>query len=56
MSDAAEKISFKSLGVKIDLETLTNDASMPSILFWNNNHFVVLYLNVVNNFFAMKEF
>ncbi|MBI1836002.1 MAG: hypothetical protein HYR91_01925 [Flavobacteriia bacterium] len=59
IANAAEQIGFKTLGVKIDLETLMNEAPLPCILFWNNNHFVVLYLNevnVVNNFFAMKEF
>lgn len=44
ISEAAEAIGFKSIGVKIDIEKLKEVAqSHPSILHWDNNHFVVLY-------------
>jgi len=43
ISEAAEKLGFKTLGVKIDFKTLADEAPMPCILFWNNNHFVVVY-------------
>jgi ATP-binding cassette, subfamily B, bacterial len=42
LSDAAEKIGFRSLGVKTDLKKL-QDLPLPCILHWNKLHFVVLY-------------
>jgi ATP-binding cassette subfamily B protein len=42
LSDAAEKIGFRTLGVKLDLEKL-QEAPLPCILHWNQNHYVVLY-------------
>lgn len=42
LSDAVETVGFKSLGVKLSLETL-EEAPLPCILHWNKNHFVVLY-------------
>lgn len=41
--EAAEYIGFKTLGVRITLEQLANDAHLPCILHWNQNHFVVCY-------------
>ena len=42
LSEAAEKIDFRTLGVKLSLEKL-QEAPLPCILHWNNNHYVVLY-------------
>lgn len=42
LSDAAEKIGFRTLGVKLSLERL-EEAPMPCILHWNKEHYVVLY-------------
>ena len=42
ISDAAESIGFRTIGVKIPLEKLL-EAPLPCILHWNQNHFVVLY-------------
>ena len=42
ISDAAEKIGFRSLGVKLSLQGL-QEAPLPCILHWNSNHYVVLY-------------
>lgn len=42
LSDASEKIGFKSLGVKVSLQKLS-EVPLPCILHWNNNHYVVLY-------------
>ncbi len=39
---AAEKIGFRAMAVKIDYNKLM-EASLPCILHWNNNHFVVLH-------------
>jgi ATP-binding cassette subfamily B protein len=43
ISDAAESIGMHTLGVKITFDQLLNDVSLPCILHWNQNHFVVLY-------------
>lgn len=42
ISDAAENIGFKTLGIKINLNKLL-EAPLPCILHWNKNHYVVLY-------------
>lgn len=43
ISDAAESIGFRTMGVKISLEQLREDTPLPCILHWNQNHFVVCY-------------
>jgi len=53
ISEAAETIGFKTIGVKINKEILINDAPLPCILHWNQNHFVVLY-KVKKNFFSKE--
>lgn len=42
LSDAAEAIGFKSLGIKVDFKKL-KEAPLPLIVHWNKNHFVVVY-------------
>ena len=42
ISDAAEKIGFRSIGVKLNTAQL-REAELPCILHWRQNHFVVLY-------------
>jgi len=42
LSNAAEKMEFRSLAVKIDLNKIV-DIPLPSIIHWNKNHFAVLY-------------
>ncbi|SNZ02049.1 peptidase domain-containing ABC transporter [Flagellimonas pacifica] len=42
LSDAAEAIGFKSIGVKLDFTQL-EDAPLPCIVHWNKKHFVVVY-------------
>ena len=42
LSDAAEKIGFRTLGVKLNVKRL-DEAPLPCILHWNKNHYVVLY-------------
>ena len=46
ISDAAESIGMRTMGVKISVEQLANEAVLPCILHWNQNHFVVLYYKV----------
>jgi len=42
LSEAAEQIGFRTLGVKLSLEKL-KEAPFPCILHWNKIHYVVLY-------------
>lgn len=42
LSDAAELIGFRSLGLKLAFNKL-KDAPLPCIIHWNKNHYVVLY-------------
>lgn len=43
ISEAAENIGFRTLGVKVDFINLTENAPLPCIVFWNEKHFVVVY-------------
>lgn len=43
LSNAAEHLGFRTLGVKIDFNTLVADAPLPCIVHWNKEHFVVVY-------------
>ncbi len=42
LSDAAEKIGFRTQGVRLGFDQL-EEATFPYILHWNQNHFVVIY-------------
>jgi ATP-binding cassette subfamily B protein len=42
IGDAAEKIGFRTLGIKISQNKIL-EAPLPCILHWNKNHYVVLY-------------
>lgn len=41
ISEAAEKIGFRTMGSRLGVEQLA-EAELPAILHWNQNHFVVL--------------
>ena len=43
ISDAAERIGFRTTALKISVEQLVEDVPLPCILHWNHNHFVVCY-------------
>lgn len=43
LSDAAESIGFRTNGLKLTLEQLAEEALLPCVLHWNQNHFVVCY-------------
>lgn len=51
LSDAAEKIGFRTLGVKIDLNKL-DEVPLPCVLHWNKNHYVVLYKIKKNTYYV----
>lgn len=40
---AAEKVGFRSIGAEIQLKELYEEKFLPCIIYWNQNHFVVLY-------------
>ncbi len=42
ISDAAEKIGFRTRGVQLTFDQLTKEAPLPCILHWDQYHFVVL--------------
>ena len=42
LSDAVEKIGFRSLGVQLSY-TVLKEAPFPCIVHWNKNHYVVVY-------------
>jgi ATP-binding cassette subfamily B protein len=50
MSDAAEKIGFRTQAVQVNIAEL-KEAKLPCILHWQQNHFVVLYKINRNQFY-----
>ncbi|WP_160069138.1 peptidase domain-containing ABC transporter [Sphingobacterium bovisgrunnientis] len=42
ISEAAEKLGFRTYGVRLSLDQL-KEVELPCILHWDQNHFVVLY-------------
>ncbi len=49
ISDAAEIVGFRTMGVKIDLHKLLKKMVLPCIIHWRQSHFVVVYdINVKN--------
>src|SRR6187431_229519 len=43
ISEAAETLGFRTQSLKLSYKALTEDAKLPAILHWRQNHFVVLY-------------
>lgn len=43
LSNAAESLGFKTLGLKISLQDLIDETPFPAIIHWNKHHFVVVY-------------
>ena len=43
ISEAAEHIGLRTTGVIISFEQLAQEALLPCIVHWNQNHFVVIY-------------
>jgi len=42
IAQAAEKIGFQATGCKLTYEQLYNEAQLPCIVHWNQNHFIVV--------------
>ena len=51
ISDAAEKIGFRTQALQVSMTELKNDIQLPAILHWGQNHFVVLYEVKRNHFY-----
>ncbi len=43
ISDAAESIGFRTMGVSLNYNQLSREAILPLIVHWKQNHFVVVY-------------
>ena len=43
IAEAAETIGFRSMGVRVSFEKLVQEAPLPCIVHWNQNHFVVVH-------------
>lgn len=43
VSKAAEKIGFRTTGGRLTFEVLKHEIALPCIIYWDQNHFVVLY-------------
>ncbi|MDR2993325.1 MAG: hypothetical protein LBV11_05750 [Bacillus cereus] len=43
ISDAAEHIGFRTISTRCDVNQLIDEAPLPCILHWNQQHFVVCY-------------
>jgi ATP-binding cassette, subfamily B, bacterial len=43
LSEAADSLGFKTLGVKIPFNVLTENVPLPCIVHWRQKHFVVVY-------------
>ncbi len=43
ISEAAEAIGFRTMGVRVCFEKLASEAPLPCIVHWDQNHFVVVY-------------
>lgn len=43
LSNAAESIGFRTMAVRISFEKLVQEATLPCIVHWNQEHFVVVY-------------
>ena len=50
LSDAAEKIGFRTIGIKRSVQQL-EEVPLPCILHWNSGHYVVLYKMTKNKYY-----
>lgn len=55
VSDAAESIGMRTIGISTSIEKLCENAPLPCILHWNKNHFVVLY-RISKNWQGKRKF
>jgi ATP-binding cassette, subfamily B, bacterial len=43
LSEAADSLGFRTIGVKIPFEMLTENVPLPCIVYWRQKHFIVIY-------------
>jgi ATP-binding cassette, subfamily B, bacterial len=43
LSEAADSLGFRTLGVKISFDILTENVPLPCIVHWRQKHFIVIY-------------
>ena len=43
LSEAADSLGFRTIGVKIPFEILTENVPLPCIVHWRQKHFIVVY-------------
>ncbi|WP_339044015.1 cysteine peptidase family C39 domain-containing protein [Cardinium endosymbiont of Tipula unca] len=43
LSTTAERLGFRTLGVKTTFQKLASEAPLPAIVFWQQKHFVIVY-------------
>jgi len=43
LSEAADSLGFRTIGVKITFELLTENVPLPCIVHWRQKHFIVVY-------------
>ncbi|MCP4153985.1 MAG: peptidase domain-containing ABC transporter, partial [bacterium] len=48
VSEAAESLGFRTMGVRISFRQFKEEAVIPAIAHWNQDHFVVVY-KFINN-------
>ncbi len=52
ISDAAESIGFRTMGVSITFDKLKFEAPLPVIVHWKQNHFIVVYKITKNKIYV----
>ena len=55
LSEAAEKIGFKTFVAKVTYTQLTDEVPLPCVLHWNQEHFTVLYDVKPKSFFRKED-
>jgi ATP-binding cassette subfamily B protein len=56
ISDASEEVGFRTKGFKLSWEQLKSEVTLPVIVHWNQNHFVVVYkIKKKKSFFFKKD-
>lgn len=43
ISEAAEQLGFRSMGVRISWDQLCNEAPLPCIVHWKQNHYIIVH-------------
>ena len=56
ISEAAESIGFRTQSLRLTYKSLLEDAKLPAIVHWDQNHFVVLLRRRVSSEFKKSSF